>query len=715
MARIVRIDALADYACANNDQVYVGADASQKHALVAVSGEGVYIVNAQDSKTVRSWSVSPKTAFSGAPVWLSTSDSLYVVMEGHSEMDRKDARKVLWSWPAKADKLHPASATMERTIASVFACAGLADFVVCCHDDGALSVVDVALSSAPRLFAHLPTPSSTLLCAAPYTDFAADEDEPLALIVQAIAAEDRYYVQVVSASLAHDDLDTALVLRTELRAAAVQRVHFDSELNLLSVLYTDRQWDVYRIAVSVVNGSVNRSQVTLVTSHADAVPAVPTTSTVLPGYLVTTNIRQDRRIAVALLDNTFGTLQHEFLIPKELVQSLDTQNTLCMSLCALSGSAQLLFAITEQAKAGKKAQKKATKKTAVFRIALHRSPSTLLSVLGKSSNAAATKAPGAPHMHMPSAADPQSWHTMLQDRTILERNGIASLEKARSSAALENVFFSIVQRMTKMYPKQALALPTEKSAVWQMSQHFTAAVIALMLNPDPSASKPSVFSARILQHLLQTQVVSNASVPGGLLAAMRARNLPALVNQTLQCVRDITEMEIVAVLKDLLASDERLSSELALFALILQYPHTDLFVQQALHTLSSDELVRLLKVILRLAKALVNGGAVNKALSAIDMNVLGKWVGHVLDAHFATIALNSELGVLLTDFSVLLSKDLLAIQPLEQAVGALQWFMALERDQRQSTQEFVAIDGKVRKPKVWEVADAKYSVEYIKI
>ncbi|KNE61583.1 hypothetical protein AMAG_06395 [Allomyces macrogynus ATCC 38327] len=676
--------------------------AGNPRAAVTLSGNAIALFDVRDVKRVAVWASHPKTVFASNAVIHAAAQRVYVPVNQHMDLPRSASRKTIWSWPCAADSSQRKELRMDDIISSLFAPACFSDHLVVVHDSGAVSLItlDLALvtSTTPLLptpparghkvvFAQIlphPTRSATMTVVVVVSNGKSTHTVAAATVSEAAGVQPLFSHQLAQV--------TGALVDTALEPAKAQ----------LSLLLADR----------VVSYRLNFATAGLAPMATTTLPAGPAylKLAALPNYvavLARSNAEPapgKSAYSVHLYELQFGTCQGKTTFDADILEHLhDNQGKLPATVRAAGLLAVddhvLACLVLDSAKRG-------PSKAVLLRSEVRFPALTLMSVLGKSAAATtANAAAPAVHLTLPASDDVQAWKQSVQAAHDVDTKFIRAIDQASTAAALEQAFFEHV--------KQAAAAQARESP--RLAPAVTSAVVRNLLDRAP------VFSRRVLEYLLKHALITDAMAQDGLLKHLADLALPPVFFElTLRNVVDLGEANVVDLIIRLIytvapgavtvAGDGRapLTMEAAaarrVLVLALAYPHTDVFVHDALCKLDSTQAL----VLLRVLSELVRTGNADKAIP---------WLSHLLDAHFVTLLLNAPANTTAT-----LVRDLLDnLEPLansseaeQDMIGALSWFLmhARRRQEQLVADKYVAMDGTVRSKKAI-VQREKYTVEVV--
>ncbi|CAO3596888.1 unnamed protein product [Absidia cylindrospora] len=212
-----------------------------------------------------------------------------------------------------------------------------------------------------------------------------------------------------------------------------------------------------------------------------------------------------------------------------------------------------------------------------------------------------------------------------------------------------------------------------------LSSQFVSLVASRIFAKKLDKPDMSLWSPSIVLYLMSQQQLRSGYIDGGLIKGLVERDAWYLVPAALKSVIDISEMDLVILIKALVSLEHTNPSvwkdrfEIYLRS-VVESPRNDIFMQQALKQLTVTELPILLKTITQWLEG--NGSKTIKLSRSSDKllenrnNIIG-FTSNLLDVHFPTIILEPSLHETLVKLQTTLETLSNQVQDLEDLRGTL--------------------------------------------
>ncbi|KAI8064348.1 hypothetical protein BC940DRAFT_242517 [Gongronella butleri] len=509
-------------------------------------------------------------------------------------------------------------------------------------------------------------------------------------------------------------------------------ITFDSTSGIVTVLESSGAWSVYQLALK--HRAANKLSATLTRQlhrqfakeqvHHKSHGALAHMA-LLPGNfvaLVTPRTKQKggnaSEFTLSIWDVKYGTLQAEQVI-KPGDASFDQGVASCRVDVLQNSHLAITLVSLQVAKAGKKKVMSDAKSVVLLCPYFHQ-PMSLLSAMNKMRSTASFLGMDVDNHNDPSTigftrsghsavarpalsehADNQTvyteWTKQLAQSQKDEDDRIAALMNCKNKNSLVTAFMEFVgvaedvwQRQDEPMSDAGAKLDKDRKYykklyndfyVDQTKRALSSEMVSHIVNRVFSRSKDKAddtfWHPAVVVYLMAKQQLRNGFVRGGLLPALMERDAWPLVTLALRSVPDLPERDLVKTIRDLMALSksqpdvwkDRASDYIRR---IVESPRNDVFLQQAMKRISSDELPILLHCLVKWLKEPQNRN-VRIQESLYD------FANTLLDIHFPTIILEPSLHPLMEQISEELDAMVDQLGDMEQLYGLVAPF---EREEK---------------------------------
>ncbi|KAI7870003.1 hypothetical protein BDF14DRAFT_1778373 [Spinellus fusiger] len=220
--------------------------------------------------------------------------------------------------------------------------------------------------------------------------------------------------------------------------------------------------------------------------------------------------------------------------------------------------------------------------------------------------------------------------------------------------------------LTKAYREEIARYQPHIKSEHEISYHFVSCVISKIFSCQQDAPDLEFWPVKVLLFLLAKRRLHSSYIEGGLISALLKRDAWALIPIVLEQVNDIPETDLVLIIKALVEKHQSQPTEWSsLFSsymkTVIDSPHNDIFMQQALKQLTPTELPVMLETLLSwLEKDAQPVIEENNSTVAIETPIHDNTLeisSAILDIHFPTVILETSMHETVKKLSTIVQKE----------------------------------------------------------
>ncbi|CAG8580117.1 20698_t:CDS:10, partial [Racocetra persica] len=225
----------------------------------------------------------------------------------------------------------------------------------------------------------------------------------------------------------------------------------------------------------------------------------------------------------------------------------------------------------------------------------------------------------------------------------------------------------------------------------ELSYYFIQTVIEYCLSKNPDGTPNlNCWVPEVLQYFIQSKMMSNKFVKGGIIKALIERETWDLIKSALYFMNDIPEDDLVYLLKYAISSQTKTFSIGSILRYLIAAPKNDNMMIWSLRQLTEDEVMTVMKILYGWVEKYDQTEFVKEVLSKKqesqlkmhecnnvadnlpEFHKLLEFLTLLLDAHFTTLIMDSKIHPLLSRLANRIACDVLIYESLESTRGCLE-------------------------------------------
>ncbi|KAI9258122.1 hypothetical protein BDA99DRAFT_515291 [Phascolomyces articulosus] len=624
--------------------------------LISVQGEGIKLYSTADQKCIKSWTTPPGLVLGGSAIHRvnESTDYTFALVASGKDIPKKDHHRIIWMWKNGTD--NRIAKTLDESIHSMHVSSALPGHIILVNQNGSIALMNNELDRtvAKSISSH---PSGTVVWSTVFVT-TNPHSKPCCVSNSLVPINSTIILTISSLDNASDRFAIYLHYYNEERRSMVPLVKaemvlkekpvaftFDPTDGRITTLGSGGKWTVWRLKIKQEAGRklVGRLDTQLSTQfqgyqlHSDKLGDVAAIAPLSEGYVAMVAPRLKENTAehvVSIWDVKYGTLQAERTL--NLADKSVCGKDKCIYKISVLSNSHLAITISALvstvAKDTKKKRSVTDAKSTVILCPFYSEPISLMAALGKMKSTATflgidddskQESIGVTRSDMDAlSSQPPKRLENSNDQSYYD-SWIHSLEHAQKK---ENKSLSLLLKpsldintftttfFTRVLKKDVQPSPIEKSTQayrdtmsemqWkgkhgqdvELSHRFVSLVVQKCLENS------SFWPLHVILYLLKIRHIRSSDIEGGILPILLERNEWALVPIVLENVPDIPEADLVLLLKALLAEENdglvESTTREELFQYIIDSPHNDIFMQQALKRLTASEIPTALQLII---------------------------------------------------------------------------------------------------------------------
>ncbi|KAI7852997.1 hypothetical protein BDC45DRAFT_443010 [Circinella umbellata] len=625
--------------------------------LVSVQGEGIKLYNTADQKCIKSWTTPPGLVLNGSAIHRVTDSTEYTfaLVASGKDIPKKDHNRIIWMWKNGTD--NRIAKTLDERIYSMHVSSALSSHIILVNQNGSIVLMNNDLD---RTVAKSSTPSSgtviwssVFVTTNPHTKPCCVSNSLVPInstIILTINAHDnssgRYAIYLHYYNEEQRSIVPLVKAEMVLKDKPVAFT-FDPADGRITTLGSGGKWTVWRLKIKQETGRklVGRLDNQLSTQfqgyqlHSDKLGDVAALAPLSEGYVAMVaprlkNSKYSAEHVVSIWDVKYGTLQAERIL--NLADKSACGKDKCIYKISVLSNSHIAITISALvstvAKDTKKSRAVTDAKSTVILCPFYSEPISLMAAMGRMNSTAKFLgiADDNNNMEQGGVGIIRSDMDALMDENmnddIFYENWIQTLEQAQKKQdesismllkpsinvkTFTSTFFSRVgkkeeynlptietTKSTQAYRNAMAEIQWKGKRVqnFGMSHHFVSSIIRKCFE------NPGFWPIHVILYLLKIRHIRSGDIDGGILPILVERNEWALVPIVLENVPDIPEVDLVLLLKALLAQGDtspvESSTREELFKYIIDSPHNDIFMQQALKRLTATEIPRAVELLI---------------------------------------------------------------------------------------------------------------------
>ncbi|KAI9495131.1 hypothetical protein BDB00DRAFT_816053 [Zychaea mexicana] len=661
--------------------------------LVAVQGEGIKLYSTADQKCIKSWTTPPGLVLGGSAIHRvsESTDYTFALVTSGKDIPKKEHNRIVWMWKNGTD--NRVAKTLDERIHSMHVSPALPSGVIFVNQNGSIALMNNDLD---RTLAKTTSPISGTVVWSTVFVTTNPHVRPCCVSNSLVPVNSTIILTINAHDNSSDRYAIYLHYYNEERRSVVPLVKaeialkekpvaftFDPTDGRITTLGVGGKWTVWRLKIKQETGRklVGRLDTQLSTQlqgyqlHSEKLGNVAAIAPLSEGYVAMVAPRLKDNTAehvVSIWDVKYGTLQAERIL--NLAEKNACGKDKCIYKISVLSNSHLAITISSlvstTAKDTKKTRSVTDAKSTVVLCPFYSEPISLMAAMGKMKSTARflgidddskPESIGVTRSDMDALSFQPPRHADKDDDDALYDRWAHSLEhvqkKENKSLSLllnptidvENfskTFFSRVSKKEIKRPsstieksssayREAMAQMESKGKHGQieLSHRFVSCVVRKCF------VCPNFWPLHVILYLLQIRHIRSSDIEGGIIPVLLERNEWALVPIVLESVPDIPETDLVVLLKALLANPDSLpvSTREDLFKHIIDSPHNEIFMQQALKRLTASEIPAAVNMIIwRLENVQLFES------SDTFINVL-EFTNGLLDSHYPVIIMEPTL------------------------------------------------------------------------
>ncbi|KAI0068609.1 hypothetical protein BV25DRAFT_1792127 [Artomyces pyxidatus] len=670
--------------------------AKEGYATVAVHGDGVHVIDVSDLHLMSSHALGPSTSFACPAVSRTVVENgvsvrkTYAAIASSSETKLEENGRAVWVWsdgPADGsggkspEKRKAVVVSLPHRVRAIYTTEDVPGHILFISTQGGLTVTDADLNAQSTQ--PYPHSDSILFKAIVFSRSSASftpahSSPPLFTVVTfvVVGTQTRISVSVIGEDGVATVLDDILPIGDK-KLADVSC----SSSGHVSLLDCSGKWTslqlvqvASKITVTQVFSSLQLTQLSFVTTDVHRSSQLVSLLALNSSFVLISSTTPSHEVVILLWDLQYSVLlaSHIFPVPSPLSQS--AKSGISIELIHASSS-QVLISLSPIS----------PEASSAFRSSVLVVPITAPSI-STIANAMGRAAAGEQWLIKTSdASDPTTTNVDGDRRTVLDKMRLA-MQQHRTEPA-DTAFF----QWAEPGKRSGRRAPNADS----FSHEFVRQLLDVVLQPSKPAT--TLHSPKVIHHLLQRGVVSANMIPGGLIPLLLERKDWATLELALKTVIDISETDLISVLRPAvtayreqhsalgsIAMDVDASPDVASLPSILSScvsystsaPALRLAFRQQLP--GSENVTCILEVLdawLEKSSTLQSGLALAEAVSKNAHGVsIVSFLRTLLDTFFITLVQYPPSHALLLRISNRLEPELAFIDDVEQLRGPLEPF-----------------------------------------
>ncbi|KAJ8659341.1 hypothetical protein O0I10_005056 [Lichtheimia ornata] len=706
---------------------------NQDQVLISVQSEGVKLYTTGDQKCLKSFTTPPGLVLAQPAVQrtIDETDYTFALVASGTDIPEKERNRIVWMWKSTQksnDTDNRVSKTFDDRIHMLHVSSALTSQIILVNENGSIVLanndLDRILAKSSHTSAGPVVWSTVFVTSNPHARPCCVSNSLVPVnstIILTINADrnnaNRYTVNLFYCNVERRSIDPMVKIDLTLKEKPVAFT-FDPTDGRITALGAAGTWIVWRMqlrhtSVHKVIGDIEAHlsmQLSGYQLYNDKLGSIASLATLDDSYvaLVAPRIKKGTdgpEHVVSIWDVKYGTLQAERSL--QLGDKTAYGKDKCVYSISVLPNHHLAISVSSVATGANPGKKKvkamADAKSVVVLCPYYNEPISLMAAMGKMNatvdflgnndtigmTQSGYEGVGRPIKNLNMSVDDiyANWVQDLDQSQQKEKDLISKLlNPSITVEEFTNVFFGgaagnkpeIAEKNATEIRKYNLIL-AEKS--WQkvkaeFSYHFISTILPKCF------SSPSFWPLEVFLYLLQTGQVRSSYLSGGIVNCVLERGDWALISTILHRVPDIPESDLITVLKAFIKArrSNTLSSEIAstLFAKIIDSPHNDIFMQQAVKRLEAAELADVLDLINDELESLSAKGKVQAFYSLIE------FVSGVLDTHYPVIIMEPSLYDKIATLQDLIEREAAMAETMERVRGLVRPF---ERKQRMLAME----------------------------
>lgn len=225
----------------------------------------------------------------------------------------------------------------------------------------------------------------------------------------------------------------------------------------------------------------------------------------------------------------------------------------------------------------------------------------------------------------------------------------------------------------------------------ELSYYFIQTVIEYCLSKNPDGTPNlNCWVPEIIQYFIKSKMISNNVVKSGIIKALIEREAWDLIKLTLYFMKDIPEDDLVYLLKHIISSETKTFSIGSILRYLITTPKNDNMMVWSLRQLTEDEVMIVIKILYGWIEKYDQTEFVREVLSTKqesqlrmhefkkdanklpEFHKLLEFLTLLLDVHFTTLIMNSNIHPLLSRLANRITCDVSLYETLESMRGCLE-------------------------------------------
>ncbi|KAI8140412.1 hypothetical protein BJV82DRAFT_671490 [Fennellomyces sp. T-0311] len=620
--------------------------------LVSVQGEGIKLYSTTDQKCIKSWTTPPGLVLGGSAIHrineAESTDYTFALVASGKDIPKKEHNRIIWMWKNGTD--HRIAKTFDDRIHSIHVSHALPSHLILVNENGSILLTSNDLD---RVMAKTTSPlsgtviwSTIFVTTNPHvrpccvSNSLVPVNSTIVLTINAHDnSSDRYAVYLHYYNEERRSVVPLVKAEMVLKEKPVA-VSFDPVDGQITTLGSGGTWSVWHLQIKQETGhklvghldahlSIQLQGYQL---HSEKLGNVAAVTPLSDGYVAMVAPRITDNTAehvVSIWDVKYGTLQAERTL--QLGDKNVGGKDKCIYKISVLSNSHLAITISSLvstvAKDTKKTRSVTDAKSIVVLCPYYSEPISLMAAMGKMKSTAkflgidddsAQESIGVTRSNMDALVTQPKYN---EDDDVYYSNWIQNIEHVQKKenktlaqllnpstdvAAFTKAFFRRVLKKEVESPQLKQDTSVYRATMGQnewkrkggqefdLSHRFVSCVVRKCFG------NPSFWPLHVILFLLEIRHIRNSDIEGGIIPILMERNEWALVPIILEHVPDIPESDLVLLLKSLLASPANLnkSTREDLFKHIIDTPHNDIFMQQALKRLTASEIPAALDMII---------------------------------------------------------------------------------------------------------------------